>query len=122
MRALLAQSAQAVVDAQGVATIRMAPQGEDWEITRLTVKVSTKVLEAEASYYLTNISADALQEATQMGSTGDTTDTNLTLTDGDPLWVRWTGADVGAMATVTIRGWRTQPVGGFRAVPAGGRR
>lgn len=114
MRPLLNASAQAIVDASGIALIRFAPRGEDWEVTRITVKASTRVLEAKAAYYLTAVGDTYLQEETYSGSSGDTTDTTLFLTDGDPLYVRWTGADVGATATATLRGWRTQPVGGFR--------
>lgn len=111
---LLSVSAVATVGADGIATIRLAPTGEDWEVSRLNVKASTHVLEAVASYYLTNIGDEYLQEASFSGSSGDTTDVTMYLTDGTPLYVQWVGADVGAIATVTIRGWRSDPAGGFR--------
>ncbi|GIH29370.1 hypothetical protein Aph01nite_76800 [Acrocarpospora phusangensis] len=120
MPTLLNESAQAIVDGSGTAIVRMAPQGEDWEVTRLSVKVSTRVNEAEANYYLTTICDDNRQEGTYSGSSGDTSDTKMFLNDGDPLFVVWTGADVGAIATVTLRGTKTTPIGGFRAAPAGG--
>jgi hypothetical protein len=116
MRPLLNASAQAVVDANGEAVVMFAPHGENWEVNRLTVGVSTQVLESVASYYLTFVSPDTLQESTQSGSTGDTTDISIFMADGDQLWVKWTGADVGATATATLRGWRSVPTGGFRAV------
>lgn len=115
MRPLLNQSLQATVDGSGVALVRFAPTGENWEVTRLTVKVSTRVLEAKAAYYLTAVGDTYLQEETYSGSSGDTTDISIFMADGDPLFVRWTGADVGATATATLRGWRTEPLGGFRA-------
>lgn len=115
MKPLLNQSLQTTVGADGTATLMFAPHGENWEVNRLTVKVSTRVLESKASYYLTNIGDQYLQEETYSGSSGDTTDTSLFLTDGDPLWVKWTGADIGAVATATLRGWRSAPAGGFRA-------
>jgi len=115
VRPLLNQAVQAVVDGTGTATVRFAPTGENWEVNRLTVKVSTRVLEAKAAYYLTAIGDSYLQEETYSGSSGDTTDTSLFLVDGDALYVQWTGADIGAIATATLRGWRSVPVGGFRA-------
>lgn len=119
-RPLLSVSAVATVDASGTATIRMAPTGEDWEINRLSVKASTHVLEAVTSYYLVNIGDQYLQEATFSGSSGDTTDVSMYLTDGTPLFIQWIGADVGAIATVTLRGWRSDPAGGFRTRPNAG--
>jgi hypothetical protein len=115
MRPLLTASAQAPVNAQGVATVLFSPHGESWEVNRLTVKVSTAVNEAVASYYLTTIGSMFLQESTMSGSSGDTSDIVLSMVDGDQLWVQWTGADVGAVATATLRGWRSEPAGGFRA-------
>lgn len=115
MRPLLNASAQAIVDGSGVATIQFGPHGESWDVTRLTVKVSTRVKESVAAYYLTNIGDEYLQESTYSGSSGDTTDIAIAMVDGDRLWVRWTGADVGATATATLRGWRSEPAGGFRA-------
>lgn len=115
MRPLLNQALQATVGADGTAMVMFSPHGESWEVTRLTVAVSTAVEESTASYYIGPVSEQNLQEATQAGSTGDTTDIATTLVDGDQLWVVWTGADVGAVATATLRGWRSVPAGGFRA-------
>ncbi len=116
MPALLNLSSQVVVDGSGRAVVQFRPAGENWTVNRLTVKVSTRVQEAKAAYYLTNIGDVFLQEETYSGSSGDTTDITLYLTDGDPLYVQWTGADVGAIATATIRGTKTTPANGFRAV------
>jgi hypothetical protein len=116
MRPLLNQAQQAVVDGSGRAVVLFSPHGENWEVTRLTVAVTTAVNESEARYYIGPISDQNLQEGTQAGSTGDTTDVATTLVDGDQFWVEWTGADVGAVATATLRGWRSVPAGGFRAM------
>lgn len=115
MRPLLNASAQVIVAPSGIAAVVFSPHGEAWEVNRLTVKVSTAVLEAEASYYLGPVSDQNLQEATMAGSSGDTTDIAITMVDGDQLTVQWTGADVGATATATLRGFRSVPSGGFRA-------
>lgn len=118
MRPLLNQSQQATVTGGGVATVVFSPHGETWEVNRLTVAVSTSVLESQASYYLGPVNPQNLQEATMAGSSGDTTDISTSMVDGDQLTVQWTGADVGATATATLRGWRSQPSGGFRATGA----
>jgi hypothetical protein len=108
-------SFQAVVNASGVATISVAPHGENWRIQSNTVKVSTKVLEARAQSYRGYSVADAyLIEGTFSGSSGDTSNTDIFLTDGQAFTVQWTGADVGAIATLIIMGWRSTPSGGFR--------
>lgn len=116
MGAQLRQSFQATVNGLGIATISVAPHGENWRITSTTVKVSTRVLEAVATTYRGLSVGDAyLIEGTYSGSSGDTSDTDIFLTDGQPITVQWTGADVGAIATLTVSGWRSTPSGGFRA-------
>lgn len=108
----------AVVNASGIATVTLTPHGENWRIQRLSVKVSTKVLEAVATVYRGLVGDLYVIEASFSGSSGDTTDTEIVLRDGENVIVQWTGADIGATATVTATGWRSNPLGGFRAAGA----
>lgn len=114
--AILNYSAQVTLNGSGYGAIRIGPAGEQWWISRTMVRASTRVKEATTTIYQTNIGANFQRDITYTGSTGDTSDTNFHLTDGDCLWVEWVGGDPGAIATVTVSGNRSNPVGGFRAI------
>lgn len=114
--AILNFSAQVTLNGSGYGAIRIGPTGEQWFITRTMVRATTHVLEAICTIYQTNIGATFQRDITYTGSTGDTSDTEFHVTDGDALWVEWSGGDAGAVATVTISGTRSNPTGGFRAV------
>lgn len=116
MDALLNVSGQVVLDMNGYGAIRIGPVGEGWFITRVMVSATSHVNEATCTSYQTNIGEYFQRDITYTGSTGDTSDTTYTLTDGDALWFVWTGGDAGATATVSISGTRTNPRGGFRAI------
>ncbi len=107
---------QVTLDGSGNGTVRMAPVGCKWEIKRTYVKCSTNVNEAVMTVYQGTVSPTTYIEDTQMGSTGDTSDTTHFIEDGNALFFTWTGGDVGAIATVTISGWQSVPGRGFRAV------
>lgn len=114
--ALLNVSSQVVLDGSGNGRIRIGPLGEMWYITRNMVRTTTRNNEAVCTVYQTNVGDDYQRDITYTGSTGDTSDTEFTVTDGDALWFVWVGGDPGATATVTISGTRSNPRGGFRAV------
>lgn len=114
-KALLSAFAQAVVAGDGTASVTLAPHGEWWEVTRLSVKASSNTREATATYFLTTANSGSEQETSYAGSSGDSTDMNTFMTDGDRLIIQWENADVGATVTATVRGWKKMPDGGFRA-------
>ena len=113
--AFLSQQAQVVLNGSGYGTVSLTPHGENWRISSTTVRVSTRVLEAVSNSYRGLVGAAYLIEATNSGSTGDTSNSDIFLRDGETLIIEWTGGDVGATATATITGWRSTPAGGFRA-------
>lgn len=109
-------SGTVILDGSGNGTVRLAPTGTDWYIDRIAVKVSPKaVLEAKAYIYEGQIADQYLITNTLIGSTGDTSSgDNIILTDGTPLYVVWSGGDVGSTASVYIAGRQRVPNRGFR--------
>jgi hypothetical protein len=96
----------AVVDASGCAECQITPPGMDWTIETTTVSVSSNVLEPECRTYLNGYGEPNLVEGTYSGSR-DTSDTTHYLQAGDFLAAVWTGADVGAVATLRVSGWQS---------------
>ncbi len=111
-------SQSVTLDGTGYGYIRVAPAGRTWYITSMNVRVSTKVAEASVRTYTQQIGEQYQMDSTEMGSTGDTSNTQYTLTDGQPLFIEWTGGDAGATASVTISGYETVDTTGsvFRAI------
>lgn len=107
-----------VLDASGNGTIRFAPAGTTWTVKRVAVKCNTHVLESVCRVYNGPGVADAYYVVgTLSGSTGDTTtDDNIFLTDGSPMFVAWFGGDVGATANAIVWGYRDISDGGFNAI------
>jgi hypothetical protein len=100
--------------ASSLATAVLAPHGEVWQINRTAVVASSHVLEATATSYRGLVGDPYVVDSTFSGSSGSTSDTPVTLRDGDTMIVVRTGGDIGATYTVTCNGWRTTPMGGFR--------
>lgn len=105
---------QATLDMIGSGTVTLGPSGEDWLITNVTVSTFPRTKEATAKIYLNYVGEQYYLDGTYSGSNGDTTDTPITLTDGNKVVVSWEGGDAEATATVNIRGTRTQVNRGFR--------
>lgn len=116
MSVLSPQQASVVLNGAGYGAIRLAPAGAAWDITRLSVKVSTNTLEAICRVYNGQIGQLYVIDTTFIGSSGSTTDTVYHLEDGQAIYVEWTGGDAGATATVNFSGVQSTPEGGFRAV------
>lgn len=117
MTSLLDASGSITLDGSGNGTVRLAPAGEKWEVRRTRVECSTSTTEAVVRLYRNQVAPRYVIDGTESGSTGDTSDTVYFLEDGVGVIVEWTGGDPGATATVTLSGWRSNPIGGFRAVP-----
>lgn len=97
----------ATVAASGIATASLGPTGvETWHITRIAVKVSTNVLEPIAQVYLGSVADGNLVGGTYTGSL-DSSDEDLWLPQSTDLFCVWSGADVGARATLSVFGVRT---------------
>ena len=109
-------SAEAVVDADGTASVQFQATGQELRITNLSVVCSSAVLESAATVYKNQVGALYRISATTAGSTGDNNDDAVVLRDGERIFVVWTGADVGATATATISGEASVNGRGFRAV------
>ena len=107
---------QVTLDGSGTGTLRFAPAGEQWSIENISVSVSTHVNEATANVYLGYIGPQYAQSGTYAGSSGDSNDLSqpIPLTDGQALWVQWTGGDAGAIATAVLTGKKTVVNRGFR--------
>lgn len=93
-----------VLDGSGYGAVRLAPSAKTWRIRYLTVRASSQVAESRVSIYENYIGDQYLIDSTRSGSSGDTTDTEMTIEDGYAVWVVWTGGDAGATATVTYTG------------------
>ena len=111
------QASYQTVVVGGTATIQYGPHGESWHITRTAVSASSHVSEAMLNIYRGQVGALYGEDDSYTGSTGDTSDTMFDLVDGESLYAVWTQADEGAIVTLTISGTRSDPIGGFRAVP-----
>ena len=106
------------LDGSGNGTVVLRPSGETWNVSALTVNVSTRVLESAARVYKNYVGDNYLVDSTISGSTGDTSDTVHDLRDGESLIIVWSGGDAGATANAVARGIASDfSAGGFRAVP-----
>jgi hypothetical protein len=111
-------TANVTLDASGNGSIRLAPAGEKWRINNISVQASSAVNEATATVYKRFIGTAYRHSGTYAGSSGDNNqlDEPIRLNDGEPIWIQWTGGDVGATATVVLTGEKTVPsMRGFRA-------
>jgi hypothetical protein len=105
-----------VLDGTGMGALRFAPVNSQWDVTNVSVQVSTAVNEATATIYVGQIGATYRHSGTYAGSTGDnnTLEAPIHLTDGQAMYVVWQGGDAGATATATVSGMQTVADRGFR--------
>jgi hypothetical protein len=93
-------SGSAVVAADGTAEVSIYPPGGvDWLLTLATVSTSTSVLQPVARAYVNSRFVEGSDSGSQ-----DASDTRRLLRANDEYKVQWTGADVGARATLTLEG------------------
>ena len=109
----LYETAQVKLDGSGNGTAFISPVGPRngglrWEITACAVKASSNVLEAAGecfvSYGLRSTDAGSSKGQTATGSSGDTCGLAVTIRPNDYVSVKWTGGDVGAIATMVLTG------------------
>jgi hypothetical protein len=112
----LYESASATVDGSGRATVRISVDepAAVWAPTIASVSCSSTVSEADCSIFAgPSPTAPYFIEGTHSGSTGDSSDRItgkvVSRTQLPYVWAVWTGADVGAQATLTITGPKDIP-------------
>jgi hypothetical protein len=116
-RSRFQDSKQVTLDATGNGFVRFQPTGENWEIDSVSVSADSTFRDATCRIYQGQIGAQYKVDETFSGSSGDTSDTVYHVADGEGFYIEWTDADDGStVATAVIRGWRTIPNRGFRAV------
>lgn len=104
------------LNAQGYGTVVFTPVNETWTINAVSVSVATKTLEARCNVYKGYVGPPYLVDATFTGSSGDTSDTVHDVNQAEQFIIEWTGGDVGALASVTVRGSAEfRDTGGFKA-------
>jgi hypothetical protein len=104
----LNETSQAIVDANGNAAIEIGPimHGETWHVKVVAINVSTAVNEPQGRSYLNGVFVGGSYTAS-MNSNNDP----VTLPSGQKYRCVWTGADVGATASLTLLGLK-EKVGG----------
>jgi hypothetical protein len=103
----LDETRSVTIAANGTGTLTMVPGNahESWHITNSSVTTSTAVKIPVAGIWVGAISGPP-KTGTQTGNSDDS-DTVMDVQRGGFLSVQWTGADVGAMASVNVSGTRT---------------
>lgn len=93
-----------VLDGSGNGTLTFQPNGSNARITNLYVNVATSVAQAVCTMYKGQVAPSNIIDSTNSGSTGASAKGNIDLTDGEILYVVWTGGDAGARAFATFTG------------------
>lgn len=115
----LNESVSVVLDGSGNGTARLSPSGTrysgyQWHPQMCYVSVSTRVLEARATTYVSyGIQSATPSDAigsTFTGSSGDTCTMSQRVKPGDWVTTKWTGGDAGAIATMRLTGQVTIPI------------
>lgn len=96
--------ANVVLDGNGNGTLIFQAVGSAKRVTNLFAKVSTSTLQAQCSLYVGTISDATRVFISNSGSTGFNARGSIDLTDGQILYVVWTGGDAGATAYATFTG------------------
>lgn len=93
-----------VLDGSGNGTLTFQPNGSNARITNLYVNVATSVAQAVCTIYKGQVAPSNIIDSTNSGSTGASAKGAIDLTDGETLYVVWTGGDAGARAFATFTG------------------
>lgn len=92
------------LDGSGNGTVSFQSNGKNARITNLFVKVSTTTNQARCNIYRGQVSDSNIVNVTNSGSTGASLSGNIDITDGETIYVVWTGGDAGSTATATFSG------------------
>lgn len=92
------------LNGSGNGTVQFQVNGKNVTITNLFVKVSTSVNQAVVKLYKGQVADSNQVGNTNSGSTGAIAFGRIDLTDGETLYVTWTGGDSGASAIATFTG------------------
>lgn len=92
------------LDGSGNGTLTFQPNGSNARITNLYVNVATSVKQAVCTMYKGQVAPSNIIDSTNSGSTGASAKGAIDLTDGETLYVVWTGGDAGAVAFATFTG------------------
>lgn len=94
----------ATLNSSGTGLVDMeVPTLQTWRVTKWAVSTTTNVKEPTAAVYIGAESPANLIDSTYTGS-GDASDENQVVMPGQHILCRWTGGDVGAVATLSIFG------------------
>lgn len=96
------------VDATGKAQVQIYPTGGTWIISNEAVSVSTQILQPVAKLYLGSVNDSNFIGGSYAGANDSNAD-QILLQQGTGLFCVWTGADVGAVATLTLTGTQYSP-------------
>lgn len=98
------QSASAVFDANGRASVSIGPTvfGIRWKINRLIVS-TTSTAETQLRVYRGSEQASRMVDSTYTANQ-NTSETDVSLATLESLLFVWSGGDVGAIATAVIEG------------------
>lgn len=104
----ITKAVRAFVNAAGTAQVQIYPSGGTWIITNEAVSVSTQVLQPVAKLFLGSVSDSNYIGGSYSGANDSNAD-QILMQQGTGLFCVWTGADVGAVATLTLTGTQYSP-------------
>jgi hypothetical protein len=87
----------------GSVTLQNGKPFQTLKVKKVSVSVTTDVLQPVAKVYLGSVSPGNLLDGTETGA-NDSSDIDATLMPGEYLTVEWTGGDSGAIATASFYG------------------
>lgn len=93
-----------ILDASGNGAVSFQAVGSNIRITNVFFRVASQTLQAVCRIYKGQIADGNVVFLSNSGSTGANVQGNIDLFDGETCYVRWTGGDVGAVATATFTG------------------
>ncbi len=110
-RVALSQSVSGIVDPTGKVLLKMGPLSarEVWYPSNVHINVSTAVVESKCTVYSGESPTQGnFRDDSVTASSGDNTGACNAdvLKTGQYIWAQWSGADVGAQATLTVTGMR----------------
>jgi hypothetical protein len=96
------------IAADGTGQVQAYPNGGTWIITNEAVSVSSQVLQPVAKMYLGQVADSNFIGGSYSGANDSNAD-QILMQPGTGLFCVWTGADVGAFATLTLTGTQYSP-------------